>query len=137
PHALLPVDLDADLGADERLFAIGMASQPEMGLSHDLIVSTNIRNDGIENAPRRSFRDDEDRPEPDLINSRDEEASSSVSVYYGTSGGPILRCRLDHGNGSHKKCVSVGTIHGSERVFDAGNNFIGFKNFINKHLPLH
>lgn len=136
PDALLPVDLNVVLGADERLFAIGMASFPDMSLSHGLIVSTNMRNDGIAAAPRRSFRDDENQPEPDLINSRNEEASSSVSVYYGTSGGPILRCRLDHGDGSNKKCAVIGTIHGSERVFDAGNNFIGFKNFINKLLPL-
>ena len=118
--------------ADERLFIIGSASRPAAALNQGLAVSTNLTIQGPQNAPRRSFADDENTKTPANIQARPQEDYSSLPSYPGISGGPILRCRLDPNNPANKKCVIIGTNFGAERIFTAGNQLQEFGNIVNK-----
>lgn len=115
----------------ERLFVIGLATEPGTDLDHGIVVSTSLTNEGALNRPRRSFADDENTKLPLNIGSRIEEDYSSLADFPGISGGAILRCRLDPNNVENKRCQIIGTNWGAERIF-INNDLEKLGHFINK-----
>lgn len=120
-----------------QMFAIGYATLPPIGLEdyRGFVVSTNLIADltMVSNNERRSYNDDpQANHKPTLIKKLlPGEFTSDFPVYYGMSGGPVLICKLiNKKNQSMRRCKLVGTIWGSERIFDNKNNLIGFKSIV-------
>jgi hypothetical protein len=119
---------------NERLFVVGFASRINSSLNHGLAVATNlINNEVIEQSCIRSIEDNENTRAPQNTTqnvARNNERYSSLPSYPGLSGGPILRCKLGN-NAQNKKCVVIGTVWGSERIFHQNGNLRGFRKIHN------
>ncbi|CAO5682065.1 MAG: hypothetical protein HEEMFOPI_01577 [Holosporales bacterium] len=131
PHKneFLSVEMNEE---EERLFSIGLAAEPELALSHNMIVSTSLKTgDRVKHAPRRAFLSEQNHNPPSFISSRNEEGSCFLASFGGMSGGPILRCRLDPNNVNNKKCVVIATLWGDGRIYDDSSKIIAMKSIVN------
>ena len=130
PYRNEPLSVGMDK-TEERLFNIGLAAEPELEFSHNMIVSTSLRvGDSVGRAPRRAFISAQNVKNPDPIDSRREEGASFVASYAGMSGGPILRCKLTP-DSAGKKCVIIATLWGDGRIFDESSKIISLKSIVN------
>lgn len=126
-----------DEGSFNQMFAIGYATLPPIGLEdyRGFVVSTNLIADlsMVSSNEKRSYKDDpEANHKPTLIKKLlPGEFTSDFPVYYGMSGGPVLICKLINTNNQlMRRCKLVGTIWGSERIFDNEDKLIGFKSIV-------
>jgi hypothetical protein len=129
--------MEKEIGFKETdtFFAVGRSSFFENDFKVSISLVPDNNKSYFEKVKVNEFRSHEDNPKygftPPVESIKpllDGEFTSDIPSVPGTSGGPVLICKV----GENKNlCSVIGTIWGTERIFDENKNFKNIKNIVN------